>query len=142
MGPTIEPPEDAMLLKIGHKLDEAHVEIAQTLRDEFVVAKQIALYRARWSPDDSEVPSDVCRYCGRYWQRRFGSHLDGHAACIVPEDFKRRVGSLLRSPLVTYAAIAEVLGVTPAIVRSWAFSAGVAGPTTHKLRKAAKEATR
>jgi hypothetical protein len=105
----------------------------EALRAEFFVAKQTALYRARWA-DGPVAPSDVCCYCGRYWQQRVGSRLDGHAACIVPDDFKRRIGELLRSPLVTYAVVAEVLGVTPGIVRSWAFSAGVVGPTTHKLR--------
>jgi hypothetical protein len=106
----------------------------RALREEFIAARQQALAQARWSADDPKVPPDVCRYCGRHWQRRAGSRLDGHAACIVPEDFKQRVGDLLRPAPMTYAVIADALDVTPNIVRSWAFSAGVVGPTTHKLR--------
>ena len=108
---------------------------AEALRREFFTAKQIAIHQARWGIDGPGVPPDVCRYCGQHWQHRIGSRLDGHAACIVPEDFKRRIGELLRSPLVTYATIADVLDVTSGIVRSWAFSAGIVGPTVHKLRQ-------
>jgi len=104
----------------------------QALCHDFLVARQTALRHARWATE--APPLNICRYCGRYWERRAGSHLDGHAACIVSDDFKRQIGELLRSPLVTYTVVADVLGVTPGIVRSWAFSAGVVGPTTHKLR--------
>jgi hypothetical protein len=105
------------------------------LLEEFHTAKQIVAQHARWSATDA-VPVNTCRYCGRYWQHRFGSRLDGHAACIVTEDFKRRVGEVLRSsPTVTYRSLAKTLGVTPGIVNSWAFSAGIAGPVTHSLRK-------
>jgi hypothetical protein len=107
----------------------------EALRSEFVEAKQTAQSRAVWALDGPSVPSDVCRYCGRFWQQRAGSQLDGHAACIVPNDFKRKIGELLRSPLVTYASIAKELGVTQGIVYSWAITAGIVGPTTHKLRR-------
>lgn len=116
---------------MGH---DANALDAKALCDEFFIAKQTASCRARWGADDPGAPSNTCRYCGLYWQPRVGSHLDGHAACIVPDEFKRRIGELLRSPLVTYKIIAEALGITHGIVRSWAFSAGIAGPTTHKLR--------
>ena len=105
------------------------------LRDEFYAARLAASQRARWDASDPGAPPDACRYCGRHWQRRAGSRLDGHAACIVGEDFKRRVGELLRSPAVTYAAVAEAVGVTPGVVQSWAYSAGVAGPLSHLLRR-------
>lgn len=77
---------------------------------------------ARWDADDPGADSNACRYCGRHWRRWCGSKLDGHAACVVTADFKLRLVDLLRSsPKVTYAAIAVVLGVTPAVVRSWTF---------------------
>ena len=103
------------------------------LFDEFLEARRSALQLARWASCDP--PIDTCRYCGRYWRCVANSRLDGHAACIVGIDFKRHVGELLRSPLVTYKNVAEVIGVTPAVVRSWSFSAGVTGPVSHRLRK-------
>lgn len=108
------------------------------LRDAFHAAKLVASQRARWAAGDPGAPADTCRYCGRPRQHRFGSKLDGHAACIVTEDFKRLVGEVLRSPTATNAKVAAVLGVTPGIVRSWSYSAGVAGPTSHPLRKAGR----
>lgn len=68
-----------------------------------------------------DIPINTCRYCGKHWRLWTGSKLDGHAACVVTEDFKRRVGELLRSPTVTYSMIAETIGLTPSIVRSWTF---------------------
>lgn len=106
------------------------------LRDAFRHSNMSASQRARWCRDFPGADPDTCRYCGKYWRPWAGSKLDGHAACIVTEDFKKRVGELLRSsPTLTYAAIADVIGVTPGVVRSWAFAAGVAGPLSHSLRK-------
>ena len=103
----------------------------------FYAAKDAIAQRALWKPDDPTLPLGTCRYCGKSWQKWARSKLDGHAACIVTEDFKRRVGAVLKaSPRLTYATIAKLLGVTPGIVRSWAFSAGVAGPIGHTLRRA------
>jgi len=110
------------------------------LRVAFAAARSSASLRARWSADDPSLPSDTCRYCGKFWRQRFGSQLDGHAACLVTEDFKHRVGAVLRSsPQMTYALVAEIIGVTPGCVRSWAFSAGIAGPTGHALRRIGNE---
>jgi hypothetical protein len=94
---------------------------AVALRDEFNVARRVVAQRARWDASDPGAPPDTCRYCGRHWRRWSGSQLDGHAACIVTEDFKRHVKQVLRSPTVTYAAVAVAIGVTPAVVRSWTF---------------------
>jgi hypothetical protein len=91
------------------------------LRDEFHCARMIASQRARWDASDPGAPPNTCRYCGKHWRRWVGSKLDGHAACIVTDDFKRRVGVLLRSPTVTYEAIGRAIDVTPAVVRSWTF---------------------
>lgn len=90
-----------------------------TLRDEFHRSNLVASQRARWCADDPGAESNTCRYCGRHWRRWRGSTLDGHAACVVTDDFKQRLVELLRSsPRMTYAAIADVIGVSP-VVRSW-----------------------
>jgi transposase-like protein len=39
----------------------------------------------------------------------------------VTEDFKQRLVELLRLPTVTYQAVADAIGMTPAVVRSWTF---------------------
>jgi hypothetical protein len=109
---------------------------AAALRDEYRLSNLVASQRARWCADDPGADPNTCRYCGLYWRRWPGSKLDGHAACIVTEDFKRRVGEILRSPTVTYAEVAAAIGTTPGVVRSWAFSAGIAGPVGHSLRRA------
>lgn len=100
-----------------------------SLRAEYLAARQRAQQLARGDQSDART----CHYCGRRWQPFAGSQLDGHAACLVDEGFKHRVGELLRMPSVTYAEVAGALGVTPGVVRSWAFSAGVTG----RLRAAA-----
>ena len=90
------------------------------LRDEFVAAKQKARADAVWDPSDPALPPETCPYCGQYRQQRPGCLLDGHAACIVTDDFKRRVAAVLRSsPTMTYAVVAEMLGVTSGVVTSW-----------------------
>jgi hypothetical protein len=101
------------------------------LRAEYLAARQLAQQQAL----DDRSDARTCRYCGRGRQLFAGSQLDGHAACLVGEDFKRRVGELLRMPVVTYAEVAGVLGVSVGVVRSWAYSAGVAGPLAHALRR-------
>ncbi len=94
---------------------------AVALRDEFRVSNLVASQRARWCADYPGADLNTCRYCGRHWRRWAGSKLDGHAACIVTDDFKRRLIEILRSPAVTYQAIATAIGVTPSVVRSWTF---------------------
>jgi hypothetical protein len=95
---------------------------ASKLRDAFRTSNMIASQRARWCADYPGAEPNTCRYCGRHWRQWTGSKLDGHAACIVTEDFKQQLGEILRSsPLMTYMAIAEAIGVTPAVVRSWTY---------------------
>jgi hypothetical protein len=106
----------------------------EDLRVVFLEARRAASQLGLWPTDDPGAPPDACRYCGRNRCFFAGSRIDGHAACIVGRDFKLRVGELLRSPLVSYKAVAAVIGVTPGVVRSWAFSAGVAGPVSQRLR--------
>lgn len=91
------------------------------LRDSFHVSNLVASQHALWPPGDPEADPDKCRYCGDYWRRWAGSKLDGHAACIVTDDFKRRILELLRPSTVTYRAVAEALGVSISVVRSWTF---------------------
>jgi len=104
---------------------------AAVLREEFLAARRLAQQQAL----GDSARSGICRYCGQTWHPFAGSRLDGHAACLVGKSFKLRVGELLRMPTVTYAAVAEVLGVSYGVVRSWAYSAGVAGPVDHLLRR-------
>ena len=94
---------------------------AASLRDEFHHANMVASQRARWCSGYPGAEPNTCRYCGRHWRQWAGSKLDGHAACIVTEDFKQRLTALLRSPRVTYQAIADAIGVTPSVVRSWTY---------------------
>lgn len=107
---------------------------AAVLLAAYQAARLLAQQQARWDASDPKRPLRACRYCGRGWQAFAGSRLDGHAACLVDEGFKRRLGEILKLPTVTYAGVAGALGVTPSVVRSWAFSAGVAGPVSHVLR--------
>lgn len=94
---------------------------ATALRDAFHTANMIVSQRALWCSGYPGATPNTCRYCGRHWRQWAGSKLDGHAACIVTEDFKQRLIGLLRSPNVTYTAIANAIGVTPSVVRSWTF---------------------
>lgn len=93
----------------------------QALRDEYHAARRTVSQRARWDASDPGAPSNTCRYCEKHWRRWNGSKLDGHAACVVTEDFKEHIKDLLRSPMVSYAAISSVLGVSASVVRSWTF---------------------
>lgn len=94
---------------------------AAALRDEYRFSNMVASQRALWCAGYPGAEPNTCRYCGKHWRRWAGSKLDGHAACIVTDDFKRRLSEILRSPSVTYQAIADAIGVTSAVVRSWTF---------------------
>ena len=89
------------------------------LRDAFHRSNMIASQGARWCRDYPGAEPNTCRYCGKHWRQWAGSKLDGHAACIVTEDFKQQLAELLRSSTVTYAAVASAIGVTSSVVRSW-----------------------
>jgi hypothetical protein len=93
-----------------------------SLRDEYRFANMTASQRALWCRDYPGAEPNTCRYCGKHWRQWAGSKLDGHAACIVTDDFKRRLIELLHSsPGMTYQKIADAIGVTPAVVRSWTY---------------------
>jgi len=91
------------------------------LRDEFRYANMIASQRALWCEGYPGAERNTCRYCGKHWRQWAGSKLDGHAACIVTEDFKQHLVEILRSPTMTYRKIADTIGMTPAVVRSWTY---------------------
>lgn len=91
------------------------------LRDHFRLSNMGASQRALWCADHPGADPNTCRYCGKHWRKWAGSRLDGHAACIVTEDFKRELCEILRAPSVTYQVIADAIGVTPSVVRSWTF---------------------
>lgn len=91
------------------------------LRDAFRLSNLAASQRALWCSGYPGAEPNTCRYCGRHWRQWTGSKLDGHAACIVTDDFKRQLVELLRSPQVTYKVIADAIGVSQAVVRSWTY---------------------
>lgn len=93
----------------------------QALRDAFHTSNMIASQRAQWCAGYPGAEPNICRYCGRHWRQWTGSKLDGHAACIVTPDFKRRLADILKAPEVTYKMVANAIGVTPSVVRSWTF---------------------
>ena len=94
---------------------------AAQLRDQYRISTTIASQRARWCTGHPGADPNTCRYCGKHWRRWAGSKLDGHAACIVTDDFKRRLSQIMQAPQVTYRAIAEAIGVSPSVIRSWTF---------------------
>ena len=75
-----------------------------------------ARQRAAMCP--SVTPSDVCRYCARFWRPWRGSLLDGHALCVVSDSFMHRVCERLTSE-VTFPMMATALGVGVGTVRAW-----------------------
>lgn len=91
------------------------------LRDAYRYANMVTSQRTLWCSGHPGAEPNTCRYCGKHWRQWAGSKLDGHAACIVTEEFKGQLVVLLRSPHVTYNAIAEAIGVTPSVVRSWTY---------------------
>ena len=92
------------------------------LRDRFRWANHDAGLRALWCAGYPGAEPNTCRYCGKHWRQWAGSKLDGHAACLVTEDFKRHLAELLRSsPTMTYATIADAIGVSKDVVRSWTY---------------------
>ena len=106
--------EIAEIAEIADRFD------AHALLDEFRLSNLMARSTRVVGPTIPEQ-LDVCSYCGRRWRRWANSKLDGHAACIVTEDFKQRVREILRSPAITYANVADAIGVTPSVVRAWSF---------------------
>lgn len=92
------------------------------LRDEFRFSNMSASQRARWCSGHPGAEPNTCRYCGKHWRQWAGSKLDGHATCVVTPDFKRQLVDLLRaSPGMTYGTIADAIGVSIAVVRSWTY---------------------
>lgn len=91
------------------------------IRDRYIAARRSQAQRARWDSSDPGAQPNTCRYCGRHWRKWTGSKLDGHAACIVDDDFKRWLREVISAPELTYAVVADALDLTVAIVRSWTF---------------------
>lgn len=89
------------------------------IRDHFHIARMTASQRALWCADDPGAPLDTCRFCGKHWRRWAGSTLDGHAKCIVGEDFKTWLRDLMRDPTLTYSKVSAAIGVSVSVVRSW-----------------------
>ena len=104
---------------------------ADALRDDF--RRRVGSFRSSaLGADAPGAPPNICRYCGKRRQWAAISQLDGHAQCVVTDDFKRQIGEVLRSsPGMTYGQLATILGVTMGAVRAWAFASGVAGPLNY-----------
>jgi hypothetical protein len=97
------------------------IERLQTLRHEYQrerLDRQVAQL-------GKKRQHGACRYCGGRWYRVEGSALDGHAKCIVGPGFKALIDELLGDARITYRMIANTLGVTVAIVRSWVRTKGL-----------------
>lgn len=95
------------------------IDLAE-IRDRFRSERSSQSRCAKWCADHPAYP-DLCRFCGRRWIKWAGSKLDGHAKCIVGDDFKAWLRDQLRDPRLTYVAVADACDVSPAIVRSWTF---------------------
>jgi hypothetical protein len=85
------------------------------LRQRFVDARVEVIEKA------AVHAPDRCRYCGQFWQKWLNSKLDGHSKCIVPAWFKALVAETMRADVrLTYGQVAAALGVSIAVLRSWA----------------------
>lgn len=72
------------------------------------------------SPGAPSIPSRSCRYCGKHRGSWAGSRLDGHALCVVGDEFKVFVGQQMRAHCrLTYAVVAQAVGVSHSVVRAW-----------------------
>jgi hypothetical protein len=94
---------------------------ATALRDAFRNSNMECSRRALWCRDYPGAPPNTCRYCGKSWRQWAGSKLDGHAACIVTDGFKQQLMEVLKPSTVTYQMIADAIGMSPSVVRSWTF---------------------
>ena len=94
---------------------------AAALRRAFHISNTIASQHAIWCADDPGADRNLCRYCGKPWRKWANSKLDGHAACIVTKDFKKQLKEILSPSTVTYRQVAEAIGVSESVVRSWTF---------------------
>ena len=96
----------------------AHQELLDSIRAMFDLARA-EVCRQALHQTTAELPEKTCRYCGFYWAKWSGSKLDGHAKCIVTDEFKREIAAAIRDTLISYESIAERLDVSYAVVRSW-----------------------
>lgn len=87
----------------------------KTLHDAYVAARTETNATAALRSDVDAT----CRYCGKYWCKWPGSKLDGHAQCVVTPAFKQLACSIYRDPTITTRDMANALGVTEAVIRSW-----------------------
>lgn len=68
----------------------------------------------------ADTPPAVCRYCGHHRWSLPGSRLDGHAHCVVSDEFKLRVFNLLNAhPAISFRIAGEALDVDIVNVRAW-----------------------
>lgn len=99
--------------------DEELQAMLAEIRERFHHERMVTSQRAKWRADYPGAELNTCRFCGKHWRKWAGSKLDGHAKCIVGEDFKRWLGELAGDPMITYSLIGEACGVTISVAQSW-----------------------
>jgi len=62
---------------------------------------------------------NLCRYCGRFWQRFGATHFDGHVACAVSTEFQRWLTTTILDKGRSYASVADEMGISQNVVRAW-----------------------
>lgn len=94
-----------------------------TPEHEAALAAMVVDYKADRSERLSvarQLAPFVCRYCNSYWRPVAGTLLDGHAACVVSDEFKTRLAAVMRwHPEFGYHVVSAALGVSYATVRAW-----------------------
>lgn len=92
--------------------------LLRCLLERYPAARIEADAAARYRSGDE--PTGICRYCGKYRPAFTGSQIDGHARCLVPIVFQRRMNEVLGGPGgPTMTAVASALGVSLAVLRAW-----------------------
>lgn len=96
------------------------------IHDEALGEILLLYQQARQRADDAapieaaDRITDTCRYCARPWQRWESSRLDGHAACVVTDEFKLQLAEkLMYRPDISLVQVARTLDVSKNVVRAW-----------------------
>jgi hypothetical protein len=109
----------------------------EQLRRRYEFDRMLTSAHAYWDADDPNAPANTCRYCGRHWLKWFGSKLDGHASCVVTDDFKQILHDRVwHAADITIVAAATALGVSESVMRSWITPIAYKPPSPRSRRKA------
>lgn len=88
------------------------------------LAKLLTLYQTDHAKQresiNASAGSRTCPYCGKFWIRVQNSQLDGHAKCLTSPEFREQYARLMAgNGWLTYAKVAETLGVSISVARAW-----------------------